>query len=235
MHALTLRDRLLNGNDSGIGVVIRDHTGIIVKMYSGMICNRTKRGNELWSLVVGLRGSFLEGENMVILETDNQEAIQEFEDRRWFFDPNYAGLIQQLEHRKKDLNLVLKVSVTSTSENRLSRYLARDEAANRTRLVVFRKIFAQVREIWTLDMGLGPITGQFEVLTEDDNRELMMETDEEDDDVVEILDNETSQVGDEAVENDVVGEIEAVENDGGQDVQIMRYEVDQQRMGQREI
>lgn len=68
MHAFTLANRLPNGNDSGIGVVIRDHRGTIVKMYSGTIRNRTRRGNELWSLVVGYGGAFVEGKNLVILE-----------------------------------------------------------------------------------------------------------------------------------------------------------------------
>lgn len=80
VHALTLDARLPNGNDSGIGVVIRDHLGTIVKMYSGTIRNRTRRCNELWSLVVGLRGAFPEEENLVILETENLDIIKELED-----------------------------------------------------------------------------------------------------------------------------------------------------------
>lgn len=52
-------------------------------------------------MIVGLRGTFLERENLIILETDNLEGIKEWEDRRWYLDPNNKGLIQQLEQRKK--------------------------------------------------------------------------------------------------------------------------------------
>lgn len=47
VHVVTLGERLPNGNDSGLGVVIRDHKGVILKMYSGSIRNPTKMGNEL--------------------------------------------------------------------------------------------------------------------------------------------------------------------------------------------
>lgn len=94
VHAFSLRERLANGNDSGLGVLIRDHTGEILRMYSGSIQNRTSMGNKLWSFVIGLRGAFFEEENLVILETNNADAVKEWEDWRWFLDPNHAGLIQ---------------------------------------------------------------------------------------------------------------------------------------------
>lgn len=79
-HAVSFRDRFVNGNDSGISVVLRDHRGRILKMYSGSIQDRTKIGNELWSFVIGLRGAFFEDENLVILETDNAAGVKEWED-----------------------------------------------------------------------------------------------------------------------------------------------------------
>lgn len=39
-----------------------------------------------------VRGAFFEDENLVILETDNVEAVREWEDWKWFLDPNHAGL-----------------------------------------------------------------------------------------------------------------------------------------------
>lgn len=188
VHAVSLAHRLPNGNDFGIGVVIRDHMGTIVKMYSGTIRNRTRRGNELWSLIVGLRGAFLEGEDMVILETDNADGVKEWEDWRWYLDPNNRGLIQQLEQRKRDPNLEHRVNVISASENRLARYLAYDGAEKRTCLVVYRRMFGRVRQLWMLDMGIGPIEGDFGALTEDEYDELMMDEAEENDAIVQISD-----------------------------------------------
>lgn len=178
VHAITLRDRLQNGNNSGIGVVIRDHRGAIIKMYSGSIQNRTKIGNKLWSFVIGLRGAFFEDENLVILETDNAEGVKEWEDWRWFLDPRHAGLIQQLEQRKRDPNLTLEVRVVGESENRLARWLAFDGAMHRTRVVLFRRLFGRVKELWMLDLGLGPINGNFQVLAEDEYEMMELEAEE---------------------------------------------------------
>lgn len=56
-------------------------------------------------------------------------------------------VIQQLEQRKKDPNLTLKVRVVEASENRLACYLAQDGSQNRTRMIVFCRMFRRVREL----------------------------------------------------------------------------------------
>lgn len=147
VHGHSRRNKLPNGNNSGIGVVIRDHRGTILKMYSGTICNRTPRASELWSLVIGLKGAFFGNEHLVILETDYIEAVKEWDDWRWYLDPNHAGLIQQLEQRKKDPRLVLWINVVSQSENIMARWLAEDGAQNRTLMVLFRRLFRRVKEL----------------------------------------------------------------------------------------
>ena len=60
-----------------LGIVLRDHEGAILRMYSGTIRNLTPRANELWPMLVGLQGAFFEHENRVELETDNEEALKE--------------------------------------------------------------------------------------------------------------------------------------------------------------
>lgn len=107
--------------------------------------------------------------------------------------------------------------VVSASENCFAGYLVRDGAINITRLVVFRRMFGRVRELWMLDMGLGPRGGDFESLLEDKYDDLMREADEEDDDVVEILDDESEEADD-----------KAIDDGGGQDVLMVLYGVDQQ-------
>lgn len=49
----------------------------------------------------------------------------------WFLDSNHAKVIQQIELRKKDLNLTLHVRVVTESQNCLSRYMAVDGVENR--------------------------------------------------------------------------------------------------------
>lgn len=211
MHAFSLTNRLPNGKDSGIVVIIRDHRGATVKMYFGTIRNRTKSGNKLWSLIVSLRGTFVEGENLIILETGNSDAIKEWEDWKWYLDPNNKGLIQHFEQRNKDPNLVLKVNVVSASENLLACYLPHDGVEKRTRLMLFRRMFGRVKEIWMLDMRLGPCEGDFGAPGEDEYDDLMLEAEEEDEAVVEISDDESKEV---------VEGVEAADDDGGQEVQM---------------
>lgn len=61
VHALTLNRRLPNGNE------LRDDMGTIIKMYSGKVRDLTIIGNDLWSIVVGLREIILEQEDRVEL------------------------------------------------------------------------------------------------------------------------------------------------------------------------
>lgn len=59
VHAYTLDHQLPNGNDSGMGIVLRDHIGAVIRMYTGTISNLTPRANELWPMLIGLQGAFL--------------------------------------------------------------------------------------------------------------------------------------------------------------------------------
>lgn len=112
-------------------------------------------------------------------------------------DPNHAGLIRQLEQRKKDPRLVLRVNVVIQTENQLARWLAEDGSQNRTRRL-FRRLFGRVKELWMPDMGLGPITGDFQVLSEEEYDDmLMMEAEEEEMEanMVEISDESSDEEG----------------------------------------
>ena len=145
VHAFTLDNRLLNGNDSGIGIVIRDRK----------VRNLTRRANKLWALLVGLKGAFLENEECVELESNNWEAIKGWDEYKWFHNPNHANVIQQLNQRMEDTNLTLVVTPIDSSQNALARYLAQVRSWQRLRLVVIRRLFGEVKELWMLDMGLG--------------------------------------------------------------------------------
>lgn len=112
---------------------------------------------------------------------------------------------------------VLRVNVTGESKNRLTKWLAEDDSQNRTRLVLFRRLFGSVKELWMLDMGLGPIRGDFHALSEDEYDDIMMEDEEEEmlgANVVEISNEDTSE--DEAV-------IENDEKDGGEDMHMILF------------
>ena len=168
-------------------------------MYSGTIRDLTKRGNELWAMLIGLKGAFLEDEHMVELESDNKDAVKEWEEWKWNPEPNHANVIQQLNQRKSDPNLTLVVRAIDESQNALARYLAQVGSQQRTRLVVIRRLFGQVKELWSLDMGLGTCQGDFEAMEEEEYEDWLWEDEEmeenNDVEVVEVSDDDSEEVG----------------------------------------
>ncbi|KAL1803277.1 hypothetical protein ACET3Z_031924 [Daucus carota] len=94
-----------------------------------------------------LKGAFIEDEHMVELKSDNLEAIKEWDEWKWFHDPNHANMIQQLNQRKSDPNLTLIVRPVEASQNGLARYLAEIGPLQRYRLVVFKRLFGEVKEL----------------------------------------------------------------------------------------
>lgn len=84
VHAFNLSYLLPNGNDSRMGIVLRDHRGATIRMYSGMIKNLTPRANEIWPMLIGLQGAFFEQKNRVELETNRAKDLKGWEDWRWF-------------------------------------------------------------------------------------------------------------------------------------------------------
>lgn len=101
------------------------------------------------------------------------------------------------------MNLVLEVKVVGESENRLARWLAYEGAMNRTRIVLYMRLSGRLKEIWMLDMGLGPIHGNYQVLAKDEYEMIEMEAEEvqlHGTQVVEISDEESD--GEEAMDNE---------------------------------
>lgn len=166
VHAMSLPHPLPNGNNSGIGIVIRDDQGKMVKIVSGSIRNLTVRGSELWAMLAGVRSGFYANKKNIQLESDNDEAVREWLGWKWFVDQNHSSVIQQLNQRKKDPKLNLEVKAIEPSQNTLAWYLALDGARNRSRLVVFRRSFGRVEEFWRHDMGLGSVETRFDEIEE---------------------------------------------------------------------
>ncbi|WOH00621.1 hypothetical protein DCAR_0519990 [Daucus carota subsp. sativus] len=163
---------LSNGNTSGLGIVVRDSEGDILLMVSGSLQIMNERANELWAMLLGLRACLYVREHNVILETEDGEAVAEWEGWKAYIDPTYEDVIRSLVKRTTDKRLKLHVSVVNESKNHLARYLAKDGALNRTLPVIMPKPFGRVREIWHLDMGLGTTEFGFDLVTEEQYRKI---------------------------------------------------------------
>ena len=60
--------------------MLRDHRGTIIKMYSRRIRNLIRRAKELWAMLIGLKGAFLNDETQVEFESDNKKAVKEWDE-----------------------------------------------------------------------------------------------------------------------------------------------------------
>ncbi|KAK1366238.1 hypothetical protein POM88_041799 [Heracleum sosnowskyi] len=77
-------------------------------------------------------------------------------------------VVQQLNQRKADENLSLVTRGIDENSNAMARYLANYGAKNCTQMVIITQMFGRIREIWSHDMGLGPVEEQFVVVYDED-------------------------------------------------------------------
>lgn len=78
IHGFFSEDALPNRNHSGIGVIIRNYKGKIVRMYYGSLGIGDQRINELYAMHQGLARAYLDEREVVELETDNVGAYWEW-------------------------------------------------------------------------------------------------------------------------------------------------------------
>lgn len=153
---------LPNGNRSGIGVVIRNHRGKLLRLYGGSLGIEERRTNELYTILQGLIRAYLDEHDVLELETDNVGAFWEWTDSMQNGVPQeHEFVVRQLNTRREDENQVLVSRPIDESANALARYIVIHGAYNYDRMVIFTNPFGSVREIWSHGMGLGPIGGQF--------------------------------------------------------------------------
>lgn len=66
---------LENGNRSGIGVVIRNHRGRLLRLYGGTLGIEERRTNELYAMLQGLIRVYLDEYDVIELEKIMWEPI----------------------------------------------------------------------------------------------------------------------------------------------------------------
>ncbi|KAK1393323.1 hypothetical protein POM88_012379 [Heracleum sosnowskyi] len=110
----------------------------------------------------GLKRAYWDGFDVLELETYNLAAEWEWTNSMMNGIPHeHAYVIQQLNQRKADDNLSLEVKGVDTDSNVMAHYLARVGAERWKKMVIIENIFGIIEEIWSSDMGLGPIEDQF--------------------------------------------------------------------------
>ncbi|KAK1404377.1 hypothetical protein POM88_003982 [Heracleum sosnowskyi] len=131
-------------NRQGIGVVIRDIRGFITRLCAESLRLQQRRNNEL---------AYLDEYDYVELETDNFGTYMECRNSSTHGAlSEHRYVIQQINQRKADKNLFLKVMPVDEDANAMAIYLARHGAAHFVQMEVITQVFGRVFEIWCSDM-----------------------------------------------------------------------------------
>ncbi|KAK1398519.1 hypothetical protein POM88_008382 [Heracleum sosnowskyi] len=77
VHGFFSENQLENGNRSGIGVVVRNNRGTILRMLGGSLGIDERGNNELYAFLEGLKRAYVEDYPEVILETDHVNTYWE--------------------------------------------------------------------------------------------------------------------------------------------------------------
>lgn len=191
VHGVFFEDPLPNGNISGIGVVIRNSRGKILRMLAGSLGITLRRVNEFHALLEGCKRAFAETWEHYVLETDHLDSFWEW--RNSSLEgvlPEHAFVVQQLNQRQADRNFHMEVTLCDPNANALAAYLADHGARNYKVMVIIAQPFGRVPELWSLDMGLGPVGPGFVAVHEADLIPAVENGDEVQEPAVEEGDNE---------------------------------------------
>ena len=169
VHGRFFVNALPNGNVSGIGIVVYNSRGKILRMISGSLGIQNHRINEFHALMEGCKCAFVEDGEHFILESDHFEAFWEW--RNSLVEgvhPDHEFIVQQLNQRKADPNFDMEPSLCDHNANAIAEYLADYGAHNFKVMVVIAQPFGRIFELWSLDMGLGPSEQRFVAVHEAD-------------------------------------------------------------------
>ena len=169
VHGCFFVEALPNGNVTGIGVVIRNSRGRILRMLSGSLRIQNRRVNEYYAMLEGCKRAYAENWEHYILESDHFQSYWEWRHSAVEgVHPDHQYVVQQLNQRRADHNFEMEVDICDRNANELAAFLADHGARNYQVMVVINQPFGRIFEIWHADMGLGPAEPQFMAVNEED-------------------------------------------------------------------
>ena len=77
VHSEFIQNAPEGQNRNGIGVVVRDSNGFLLRLTYGTIPGLTNLNSALWAVLIGMRRAFQDQYERVIIETDNIQAYHE--------------------------------------------------------------------------------------------------------------------------------------------------------------
>lgn len=153
--------RQFNGNTNGIGIIIRDFRGRMVRGVTGTMRGLSSLATQLWALHLGLNQARLSNCEMLTLETDNFNPFFEVSRLDGRGDRTCLWIVEQI---KKLLayqpEWETNFKYVAESSNRSAHYLAAVGLNNWSSMHYVLEPFGRLQEKLDLDMGFGPPISQ---------------------------------------------------------------------------
>lgn len=104
-----------------------------------------------------------------ILETDHGESYWLWRNSLEHGAPaQFEEIVRQLNTKKRDPNFKYEVRLCDPEDNQLAAYLAEQGAARWNQIVIVRRFFGRIFEIWHSDMGPGSVDPRIDAVREED-------------------------------------------------------------------
>lgn len=149
--------RQYNGNNNGIGIIIRDYRGRLIRALTGTMRGLSPLATQLWAIHLGLNQARITNCELVHLETDNFNPFLEVTRLDGRGDRTCLWIVEQIKkllgYNPEWDNIVNYIPETS---NRTAHYLAVVGLNNWSSMHFVLAPFGRLQEKMDLDMGFGP-------------------------------------------------------------------------------
>lgn len=171
VHGATHFIHYLNGNTSGIGMVMRDSEGELLKLSTGILPSAAPLENKLNAILHGLKRSFEDNYKEVILETDNLDAFQVLKNFPHAVPNGVEDVARKIFIRLNDPRWFYGIVYVYPNRNPIDIYLARFGGEKCNQLYTLKRPVGAVEELLSLDLGFGHVAPQFQDVKIQNNEE----------------------------------------------------------------
>ncbi|KAL8154991.1 hypothetical protein AgCh_000381 [Apium graveolens] len=150
-------------NRNGIGVVIRDAGGHLLRLTYGTIPGLTNLNSALWAILLGMHRAFQDSYEWVIIETDN---IQAYRECKYYKEEGITTYFRQtfrlILSRLSDKNIRYELNLVHPNRNVVARHLVLLGRQESHDLQTFDRPVADIHNFLNMDLGIGPEQARFQ-------------------------------------------------------------------------
>lgn len=155
VHGATPFVPFLNGNPHGLGMIIRNSEGELIKLSTGVLPAATALENKLNTILLGLKKGFEAKFKSIILETDNLDSFKVIKNYPRGIPQEVGEVAKQIFIRLNDKRWYCVIAYVYSECNQLAIYLGRLGGDKSNNLFTFSRPIGAVEELMSLDLGFG--------------------------------------------------------------------------------